>query len=49
MTNFIEGTDIKFEPHLEFKKADLDARQKLYQAIAEQIWNPENLRLELEN
>ena len=40
-------TGLKFEPHFEFKKADLDYRQKLYQAIAEQIWNPENLRRDL--
>lgn len=27
----------------EFNRADLDARQKLYQLLAEQIWNPEQL------
>ena len=46
---FYKKTGLKFEPHLEFKKTDLDARQKLYQAIAEQIWNPENLRSELKD
>ena len=34
---------LPFQPHDEFKKADLDARQKLYQKIAEEIWNPERL------
>ena len=42
-------TGLKFEAHSAFEKADLNARQKLYQTIAEQIWNPENLLLELEN
>ena len=40
---FIERSGLPFHPHLEFKKADLDARQKLYQLLAEQIWNPDRL------
>ncbi len=32
-----------FQPHDEFKKADLDARQSLYQNIAEEIWNLDRL------
>ena len=40
---FIERSNLPFRPHLEFKKADLDARQKLYQLLAEQIWNPDRL------
>ena len=40
---FIERSDLPFRPHSEFKKADLDARQKLYQLLAKQIWSPERL------
>ena len=40
---FREESGLSFEPHAEFKKADLDARQDLYRARAEQIWNPANL------
>ena len=40
---FIERSKLPFEHHPEFKKADLDTRQKLYQLLAEQIWNPEQL------
>lgn len=40
---FIKGNGLLFKPHLEFKKLDLDARQELYQEIAEQIWNPKNI------
>jgi hypothetical protein len=45
---FIEGSGLSFQHHSEFKKADLDARQKLYRQIAEQIWNPEKLQREAE-
>ena len=41
---FIEDSGLLFHPHPEFKKADLDARQKLYLRLAEQIWNPERLK-----
>jgi len=40
---FIERSGLPFQAHREFKKADLDARQKLYQLLAEQIWSPERL------
>ena len=40
---FIERNGIPFQPHPEFKKADLDKRQRLYQLLAEQIWNPDRL------
>ena len=40
---FIERSRLPFCPHFEFKKSDLDARQKLYQLLAEQIWNPDRL------
>jgi hypothetical protein len=34
---------LQFKPHQEFKKADLDARQKLYRQLADQIWSPDRL------
>ena len=40
---FIERSQLPLRPHSKFKKADLDARQDLYQKLAEQIWNPERL------
>jgi len=45
---FMEDTGLAFQPHTEFKKADMDTRQELYRALAEQIWNPENLMQEIE-
>lgn len=42
---FREDSGLKFKPHPEFKRADLDARQQLYLRLAEQIWNPECLRM----
>jgi hypothetical protein len=45
---FMDKTGLPFRAHPEFKKADLDARQALYRALAEQIWNPENLLRELD-
>lgn len=32
---------LPFQAHIEFKKMDVDKRQRLYQAICEQIWNNE--------
>ena len=43
---FKEQSGLLFEPHVEFKKADLDARQELYRQLAERIWNPKRLREE---
>jgi hypothetical protein len=31
---------LSFQAHNEFKKADLDTRQALYQAICEEVWSP---------
>jgi hypothetical protein len=45
---FIEESKLPFRPHPEFKKADLDLRQRLYQQLAELIWNPERLTQEAE-
>ena len=42
---FKDRSQLPFRPHPDFKKKDLDERQKLYQLIAKRIWNPERLRL----
>ena len=42
---FIQRNHLKFSPCSNFKKADLDGRQKLYQQLAKRIWNPERLRI----
>lgn len=46
--SFIKESELPFKACPEFKKADLDARQKLYRKLAEQIWNPERLEQELD-
>jgi len=46
--SWVQRTGLPFRPHLEFKKADLEARSELYQRIAELIWNPEALLREVE-
>ena len=38
-----ERSELPFQLHQEFKKADLDARQRLYQQIAEEIWHLDRL------
>jgi hypothetical protein len=40
---FIEETGLPFQHHSEFRKADLDARQRLYQQLADLIWDPDRL------
>lgn len=40
---FIDRSGLPFQPHEQFKKADLDARQVLYQRLAEKIWSPARL------
>ena len=44
----VEGTGLPFRAHAEFRKVDLDARQDLYRRLAEEIWNPDRLRQEIE-
>lgn len=44
---FIEESGLSFRAHAEFRKADLDARQILYQQLAERIWSPERLAQEV--
>ncbi len=38
--SFIKDSKLLFQPHLEFKKEDLDKRQELYRGICEKIWDP---------
>ena len=45
---FIETSGLPFRAHGTFKKADIDARQDLYQQLAEQIWSPDRLLKEAE-
>ena len=45
---YLKTSGLPFQAHSEFEKADLDARQKLYRKLAEEIWNPNRLREELE-
>ena len=45
---FREESGLCFRPHVDFKKADLDARQELYREIAEQIWSLDTLRREVD-
>ena len=43
---FVERTGLPFEAHVDFKKAEMDARQRMYGALAEQIWDPAQLTRE---
>ena len=43
---FIEESGLPFLAHSEFKRNDLDARQVLYQQLAERIWSPGRLAQE---
>ncbi|MEB2284741.1 MAG: hypothetical protein B6D46_13440 [Polyangiaceae bacterium UTPRO1] len=43
---FLAESGLPFHAHAEFRKADLDARQALYQQLAELIWSPERLARE---
>jgi hypothetical protein len=38
-----DESGLPFTPHADFKKADLDDRQRLYQRLAERIWDSENI------
>jgi hypothetical protein len=45
---FIQVSGLSFQPLKEFKQADLDTRQTLYENLAELIWNPDRLQQETE-
>lgn len=44
---FVKESGLPFQPHKEFKKADLDDRQDLLRRLAERIWNPDILMKEV--
>lgn len=46
--SFVAESGLPFRDHLEFKKADVDARQDLYRRTAERVWSPDRLAEELE-
>lgn len=45
--NFVVEQGLPFQPHAEFKMADLDARQELYRQLCERIWTPERFEWEI--
>lgn len=45
--NYLKMTGLPFKAYSEFKRADLDERQVLYQKIAEEIWDPARLEQEV--
>jgi len=42
-TRFIEASGLSFKSYTEFKKDNLLERQKLYEQLAEKVWNPEEI------
>lgn len=44
---FVQRSGLPFKPHDTFKKADLEARHKLYHQLAERIWNPARIAQEV--
>lgn len=46
--NYVHQSALPFEPHIEFKKKDLDKRRDLYSRICEKIWDPERFEKELQ-
>jgi uncharacterized protein with ParB-like and HNH nuclease domain len=43
---FVEASGLPFKAHPNFKKADLEARQSLYRALAEGVWDAQRLMVE---
>ena len=46
--NFIHKSGLPFRSHEQFKRADFKGRGKLYQLLAERIWNPDDLLREVD-
>jgi hypothetical protein len=46
-TSFVNRTGLPFRSMEQFRKAELDERQKLYQALAAQVWNPHRILQEI--
>lgn len=44
---FVQESGLPFRPHLQFMRADLDARQDLLRQLAERIWDPNSLLVEV--
>jgi hypothetical protein len=42
----LKAAGLPFVGHKEFKKLDIETRQKLYVAIAKQVWDPDRLLVE---
>ena len=42
-SQFLKATGLSFKPMLEFRKGDLDERQKLYMELANLCWSPDRL------
>jgi hypothetical protein len=40
---FVQESRLPFQPHAQFKKADLEERGVLYRLLAERIWKPDDL------
>lgn len=45
---FVQHDGLPFKPHANFRKADLEARHKLYQQLAERIWDPSRISQEVD-
>lgn len=45
---FVQRAELPFQSQTEFKRADLDARGRLYRELAERIWNPDDLLREVD-
>ena len=43
-SDFVERSGLPFEPCGDFGKADLEAREKLYQELGQRIWSMEAIR-----
>ena len=39
----MKESGLAFQPHPQFRKADIEERSQLYQSLADFIWNPDNL------
>jgi hypothetical protein len=44
---YLKRSDLPFQPHEEFKRADIQKRQLLYKVICEQIWNVDRFDKEI--
>lgn len=48
LRQFMDRTGLQLQPHADFKKPDLEARQKLYLELAKRVWDPAMITAELE-